>query len=50
MVNLSVAVHVDSIDETAVMPEPLEYPDVSGAPEAVIAEKTSTAGVPIWWR
>lgn len=36
MVNLSVAVHVDSIDETAVMPEPLEYPDVSGAPEAVI--------------
>ena len=36
MVNLTVAVHVDAIDDTAVMPEPIVYPDVTGAPPAVI--------------
>lgn len=36
MVNLTVAAHVDAIDETAVTPEPIVYPDVTGAPPAVI--------------
>lgn len=36
MVNLTVTVHIDTIDEKAVEPERLVYPDVSGAPTAVI--------------
>lgn len=36
MVNLTVTVHIDSIDLAAVTPEPLVYPDVAGAPRAII--------------
>jgi len=36
MVNLTVAVHIDTVDESAVTPEQIVYPGVEGAPEAVI--------------
>ena len=35
-VNLSVAVHVDSIDETFSRYTPIDYPDVSDAPQVVV--------------
>ncbi|MDE6574669.1 MAG: FAD-binding protein, partial [Muribaculaceae bacterium] len=36
MVNLSLAVHVDEVDEKAVAFEPVEYPDVTGAKEVIV--------------
>lgn len=36
MVNLTVAVHIDTVDESAVTPEQIVYPCVERAPEAII--------------
>lgn len=36
MVNLSVRVHIDDIDEAALSPRVIDYPDVSGCPDVII--------------
>ena len=36
MVNLSVNVHIDSVDSSWKRYDPIEYPDVSGAPQVVV--------------
>ena len=35
-VNLTVSVHVDTVDESARTVEPIHYPDVTGAPQAIV--------------
>lgn len=36
VINLTVAVHIDSIDETGIRPEAIEYGNVTDAPQAII--------------
>ena len=45
MVNLSLRLHIDSIDEEACKVEPIEYPDVSRSPHSVIIVGAGPAGL-----
>ncbi len=45
MVNLSLRLHIDSIDEEACKVEPIEYPDASSPPHSVIIVGAGPAGL-----